>query len=626
MKKSTTKMSLVASIAALVLCCAMLIGTTFAWFTDTASTAVNSIQAGKLDIALEMKVNDGWEDAEGKMLSWVKAEGGEDEDVLWEPGCTYRLPELRIVNNGNLALKYKIRISGIVGDAELLEVISFTYGDDIDIDAEVSLEPHQATGGFIIEGHMSESAGNEYQGLSIEGIAITVVATQDTVEHDSHDNQYDAGALYPVVPTIVSASASGIVTDSTSETTISDPVSGVEATIPANTLSNGNEVELTIERTAVAADSVTYEIELTVNNAVPGIALFNPVIVKLNIGTDLKNVAVTHNGNPMTKVDNAVNDQEYSYNSATGVLAIATASFSPFTIAYEADYAASIGNVGYVTLEEAIDAAVDGDTVNLLKNVTLNDTLGIDKDIVLNLGQYVITSPNVGADKEEAIQISGDGVNPTNVTVKATTGGINVAGTNGACFLLLNVNDKPINFTLDGGYYYSKDYEFIDAFGMGVIIDDNGHVNWSTPSAGMTINVKDVSYSGDRGIHSINKNVTINVTDSSFDVTGYSAFYIGGGTVCTLENVDVNCEDMGVLAKSSYVYPDGYLGGKVYIKSGHYASEQTTPSWLLQCDEGCILSVTGGTFNSDPSAFVAEGYTAVKNADNTWTVIPTPAE
>ena len=198
MKKSTTKMSLVASIAALVLCCAMLIGTTFAWFTDTASTAVNSIQAGKLDIALEMKVNDEWENAEGQMLSWVKAAGGEDEDVLWEPGCTYRLPELRIVNNGNLALKYKIRISGIVGDAELLEVISFTYGDGINIDAEVSLAPNQTTEGFIIEGHMSESAGNEYQGLSIEGIAITVVATQDTVEHDSYDNQYDKNAEYAI--------------------------------------------------------------------------------------------------------------------------------------------------------------------------------------------------------------------------------------------------------------------------------------------------------------------------------------------------------------------------------------------------------------------------------------------
>ena len=256
MKKSTTKMSLVASIAALVLCCAMLIGTTFAWFTDTASTAVNSIQAGKLDIALEMNVNDGWENAEGKMLSWVKAAGGENEAVLWEPGCTYRLPELRIVNNGNLALKYKIRISGIVGDAELLEVISFTYGGGINIDAEVSLEPQQATEGFIIEGHMSESAGNEYQGLSIEGIAITVVATQDTVEHDSDDNQYDAGAKYPVLSDTEFAEA---IANATAGDTIS--LSSGTFTMPSD-INEGVTVSGSgAGNTVIAVDASGYTIE-----------------------------------------------------------------------------------------------------------------------------------------------------------------------------------------------------------------------------------------------------------------------------------------------------------------------------------------------------------------------------
>ena len=52
---------------------------------------------------------------------------------------------------------------------------------------------------ITITGKMQESAGNEYQGLSIDGIAITVVATQDTVEADSFDNQYDAGAQYPII-------------------------------------------------------------------------------------------------------------------------------------------------------------------------------------------------------------------------------------------------------------------------------------------------------------------------------------------------------------------------------------------------------------------------------------------
>ena len=61
--------------------------------------------------------------AEGKTLDFVKAAAG--EQVLWEPGCTYTLPELRVVNNGNLALKYKLVISGIRGDAELNNVIDW---------------------------------------------------------------------------------------------------------------------------------------------------------------------------------------------------------------------------------------------------------------------------------------------------------------------------------------------------------------------------------------------------------------------------------------------------------------------------------------------------------------------
>ena len=137
----STKRALVSSALAILMCVAMLIGTTFAWFTDTASTAVNKIQAGTLDIALEMKDGEGkWVTAEGQTLSWKKAAGAPaNEAVLWEPGCTYVLPELRIVNEGNLALKYKIVISGIVGDAELLEAIDFTYGTGTNIDTDVSL-------------------------------------------------------------------------------------------------------------------------------------------------------------------------------------------------------------------------------------------------------------------------------------------------------------------------------------------------------------------------------------------------------------------------------------------------------------------------------------------------------
>lgn len=236
---SKTKKSLVLSCLSMLVCVTMLIGSTFAWFTDTASTGVNKIQAGNLDIDLQMKdANGKWVTAEGKTLDFVKAAGAENETILWEPGCTYTLPELRIVNKGNLALKYKIVISGIDGDAELSKVIDWTInGKEIDL-----TEQHLAAGAegtpFTIKGHMQETAGNAYQGLSIEDISITVVATQDTVESDSFDNQYDKDADY----TEVIAAGKAF----TGKTTVS---TGITATNPGAIAVKaiGKDADVTIE-------------------------------------------------------------------------------------------------------------------------------------------------------------------------------------------------------------------------------------------------------------------------------------------------------------------------------------------------------------------------------------------
>lgn len=200
----TTKRALLSSAFAIMLCAAMLIGTTFAWFTDTASTGVNKIVSGKLKVGLEYAKawdNDDnvteWDNAEGKTLNFKKAKGHETEEILWEPGCRYELPELRVVNNGNLALKYKIQITGIQGDAKLNEVINWTIGG-AELGEEYHLTPtDKYSNPITIVGEMRTDANNDYQDLSIDGIGITVYATQDTVEYDSYGNQYDAGAEYP---------------------------------------------------------------------------------------------------------------------------------------------------------------------------------------------------------------------------------------------------------------------------------------------------------------------------------------------------------------------------------------------------------------------------------------------
>ena len=208
--RKATKRALLTSVMALVMCVVMLVGTTFAWFTDTARTSVNKIEAGKLDVVLQMEDGTGWKDAEGETLEFKKeANAPTGEKVLWEPGATYELPKLRVVNNGNLALKYKINVSGAkvaagapAGSLKLLDVLEWTYTVGT---ADYALESEKSLGvgdsdTLVIKAHMKESANNDYQNMAINGIAITVYATQDTVEYDSNGNTYDKDAAYPTYP------------------------------------------------------------------------------------------------------------------------------------------------------------------------------------------------------------------------------------------------------------------------------------------------------------------------------------------------------------------------------------------------------------------------------------------
>ena len=103
MTKTNSKKALLSSAFALVLSVAMLIGTTFAWFTDTASTAVNKIQAGNLDVELEYSKD---------FTEWKKVNDTTkvfEDSTQWEPGRT-EIVYLRVKNAGTLALKYTLGI------------------------------------------------------------------------------------------------------------------------------------------------------------------------------------------------------------------------------------------------------------------------------------------------------------------------------------------------------------------------------------------------------------------------------------------------------------------------------------------------------------------------------------
>ena len=211
--KKATKRALLTSVMALVMCVVMLVGTTFAWFTDTASTNVNRIVAGNLDVDI-VDATDTSTSLDKGTLQFLRAADGTDEptkveNVLWEPGATFFTQGFKIANKGNLALKYKVVVSGTTGDTGLLKVMKFDVvsamtktGSEVDFAANPGqlLPPTSDTPSvsdtYYLRGHMDEYAGNEYKNMTLTGISVTVYATQLNSEFDSFGPDYDEGAEY----------------------------------------------------------------------------------------------------------------------------------------------------------------------------------------------------------------------------------------------------------------------------------------------------------------------------------------------------------------------------------------------------------------------------------------------
>ena len=214
----STKNKLLSSIATLCVCFAMLIGSTYAWFTDFTSTGVNKIQAGNLDVKLLMYDGTTYVDISNDTTPIFGSDtstiaGPNNSDTLWEPGKT-QVAYLAIENAGNLDLKYKVALSvenvsnnlyevmeyAITPDAtNSVPVTSWTSGNSVAVGEQVVANdvslPNGNTHYFALSVHMKEDAGNTYKNGQVN-FDLTVYAAQLTSESDSFNNQYDKDALY----------------------------------------------------------------------------------------------------------------------------------------------------------------------------------------------------------------------------------------------------------------------------------------------------------------------------------------------------------------------------------------------------------------------------------------------
>ena len=231
-KVGGTKRALLTSVLALVLSLAMLAGTTFAWFTDTASTGVNRIVSGNLDVGLQY-----WGVGEDGRKTWLTAEKSKelfDENALWEPGYT-QIVYLKVKNDGNLALTYAMQITpvhetvGVNVDGEqfkLSDYIKFGWttftadengtpvalgreaaqtgvGDGAQLGTTLhrqAAEPLAAGAEELVAlvAWMPEDVGNEANYSTVQPtieLSLKVLATQAAVESDSFDTNYDEDAV-----------------------------------------------------------------------------------------------------------------------------------------------------------------------------------------------------------------------------------------------------------------------------------------------------------------------------------------------------------------------------------------------------------------------------------------------
>ncbi len=346
----STKRALLMSVISLFLCFAMLIGTTYAWFTDSAVSADNKITAGTLNVELYK-----WTSATESTNISTNSDPVFDADIKWEPGYT-EVVYLSIKNEGSLALKYKVAIDvKQVSTHNLADVMEYTvtpdakYGDvtswagngtkienapGINETAyqDIILDPG-AEHFFALSIHMLETAGNEYQNETIV-FDIKVLAGQATVESDAFDETYDTFAGYPgkgyTAPITGNQTAAEVRVTDDAGYKVGSIVIPKDAADPNNT--EGFTAEITksdyVGNFTIAAGMTVTKYDVTVT----GLKEDNtaPVKVELRIpaGLDPATVKLYHYSDEITN---------FTYNPTDGYLTFETATFSPFTIVYDAD-------------------------------------------------------------------------------------------------------------------------------------------------------------------------------------------------------------------------------------------------------------------------------------------------
>ena len=577
----STKRSLLMSALAMLLCVSMLIGSTFAWFTDSVTSAGNIIKSGTLDIS--MKWAKGTEDPAA--ANWQDASTTKIFNYdQWEPGYT-EARHIAVKNEGTLALKYQLTIvpTGEVTDlADVIDVYYIKNATQLDERADMSAYTPVGTLAELIDNtiaavdvmpngrlaagegfaatlvlKMQESATNEYQNKSIgTDFAVKLIATQDTVETDSFDEKYDKDAEYPIVTSgVLESTATEALVLTAGKVTVKVPA-GAPAGVYDLSVTKFDESE-DDEGTNVEAD---FGLMHNGQKVAPDAATYD-VIIKVDLMSTIKSVK---------HIDKEITN--YSYDPFNGEVSFQTTSFSPFYVEYEV--------FGYdVDVDEAEEQIKGGHFVGV-------NPATLDASLLAADSQYI------------AVDFALDGVKHYLVSPRATTvilgdaddGGVAPTFENGdypvkminnnrlyAEISALQNNDHSTVYLLPGTYNEATTiyvYSSMDIIGLGA--RDSVKV------------IKTSSSSSNRHLFNCNGTkenyIEVMLSNLYLDATAKTTNSKDNAAVQSIRKSKVKCYDLTIVKGTGWDAVAFYVNGNNAVDGVKY------PAYLYA--ENCALNTT----------------------------------
>lgn len=365
-KSNTTTRALLGSVMVLLLCTAMLVGTTFAWFTDTVNT-VSTLQAGNLNVTLQYgarQENGEWvyqDYTEATALQFLTPEGKlptAEDPVKWDNGTnkTNKIQPLKLVNDGSLNLMCKVMLTGIKAAAaeqmtwELkVDGTEESFGKEFPLPAKTAEDTTAKE--FVLNLSATLSNGNPLS-EPIPTPQVVVCVRQAEGDEDAFSGDYDKESRYQarVDAALVGTVTNALVEGSENEIApfvlnnamdMATQQGAVTAMIPASMgLPAGTRVTLGVVTNTdeLATDSISFGFELqgVYDDVTEGTRTTWPFKVadadgstdtdklatlQLNVGKDMKSVTV--NGTQVVDgTGSEFTNPHYKYDVETGVLTL----------------------------------------------------------------------------------------------------------------------------------------------------------------------------------------------------------------------------------------------------------------------------------------------------------------